>query len=107
MHFTHKYDDKLFIDFTGKKLTIVDEHTGELQDLQVFVCVLGNSQLTYVEACESQRKEDFIRCIENVLWFYEGVPRALVTDNLKAAVKKSHRYEPSVNNTFADFADHY
>ncbi len=107
MHFTHKSGDKLFIDFTGKKLTIVDEHTGELQDLEVFVCVLVSSQLTYAEACESQRKEDFIRCIENALWFYEGVPRALVTDNLKAAVKKSHRYEPSVNDTFADFADHY
>ena len=60
MHFTHKAGDKLFIDFTGKKLSIVDPHTGEIQDLEVFVCVLGSSQYTYVEACESQKKEDFI-----------------------------------------------
>lgn len=44
MNFTHKAGDKLFIDFTGKKLTIVDEHTGEIQELEVFVCVLGSSQ---------------------------------------------------------------
>lgn len=107
MHFDHKAGDKLFIDFTGKKLTIVDEHTGELHDLEIFVCVLGSSQFTYVEACESQKKEDFIRCIENALWYYGGVPKALVVDNLKAAVTKSSRYEPRVNETFADFADYY
>ena len=107
MHFDHKAGDKLFIDFTGKKLTIVDEHTGELQDLEIFVCVLGSSQFTYVEACVSQKKEDFIRCIENALWYYGGVPKALVVDNLKAAVTKSSRYEPRVNETFADFAEYY
>ena len=69
MHFTHKAGDKLFIDFTGKKLSIVDPHTGEIQDLEVFVCVLGSSQYTYVEACESQKKEDFIACVENALCF--------------------------------------
>lgn len=107
MRFNHKAGDKLFIDFTGKKLTIVDKYTGELKDLEVFVCVLGASQYTYVEACESQKKEDFIRCIENALWFYGGVPRALVTDNLKAAVTKSSRYEPKINETLSDFADYY
>jgi transposase len=107
MNFTHKAGDKLFIDFTGKKLTIVDEHTGEIQELEVFVCVLGSSQFTYVEACESQKKEDFIRCIENSLWYYGGVPKALVTDSLRAAVTKSSRYEPLVNETFADFAEYY
>jgi transposase len=107
MHFTHTAGDKLFIDFTGKKLAIVDRHTGELQDLEVFVCVLGSSQFTYVEACGSQKKEDFIRCIENALWYYGGVPKALVTDNLRAAVTKSSRYEPLVNETLADFAEHY
>jgi len=107
MHFTHKAGDKLFIDYTGKKLHIIDKHTGEIQDLEVFVCVLGSSQYTYVEARESQRKEDFIACVENALWFYGGVPQALVPDNLRAAVTKSSRYEPKVNETFADFAEHY
>jgi transposase len=107
MHFTHKAGDKLFIDYTGKKLTIVDRDTGELQDLEVFVCVLGSSQYTYVEASASQKKEDFIHSVENALWFYGGVPYALVPDNLKSAVTKSSRYEPKVNETFADFAEYY
>ena len=107
MHFTHKAGDKLFIDFTGKKLSIVDRHTGEIQDLEVFVCVLGSSQYTYVEACESQKKEDFMACVENAIWFYGGVPEALVPDNLRAAVTKSSRYEPKVNEDFADFAAYY
>ena len=107
MHFTHKAGDKLFIDYTGKKLTIVDRDTGELQDLEVFVCVLGSSQYTYVEASPSQKKEDFVRSVENALWFYGGVPQALVPDNLRSAVTKSSRYEPKVNETFADFAEHY
>ena len=107
MHFTHKAGDKLFIDYTGKKLVIVDRDTGELQNLEVFVCVLGSSQYTYVEACDSQKKVDFIRCVENALRFYGGVPSALVPDNLRAAVTKSSSYEPKVNETFADFAEYY
>ena len=107
MRMEHKAGDKLFIDFTGKKLTIVDKETGELKELEVFVCILGSSQYTYVEACGSQKLEDFIRCTENALWFYGGVPRALVPDNLKSAVTKSSRYEPKVNEVFADFAEHY
>lgn len=107
MHMEHKAGDKLFIDFTGKKLHIVDRDTGELKELEVFVCILRSSQYTYVEACASQKLEDFIRCTENSLWFYGGVPKALVPDNLKSAVTKSSRYEPKVNEVFADFAEHY
>jgi hypothetical protein len=73
----------------------------------VFVAVLGCSQLTYVEATESQRKEDFIGSCENALHFYGGVPQALVTDNLKSAVTKASRYEAVLNEDFAAFGDHY
>ncbi len=52
---------------------------------EVYVCVLGNSHYTYAEASESQKKENFIRCTENALWFYGGVPNALIPDNLRAA----------------------
>lgn len=67
LNFTHKAGDNLFIDFTEKKLSIVDEHTGGIQKLEVFVLVLDNSQFTYIEACESQKKADFISCSENSL----------------------------------------
>lgn len=107
MHLEHKAGDKLFIDFAGEKLSLLDTESGELRDVEVFVAVLGCSQLTYVEAVYSQKKEDLIRACENALHFYGGVPQAIVPDNLRSAVSKSSRYEPLINETFADFAEHY
>ncbi|TDE18536.1 IS21 family transposase [Dyadobacter psychrotolerans] len=107
MHQDHKAGDKLYVDFAGVKLSLTDKETGEVTDVEVFVAILGASQLTYVEAVMSQQKEDFIAACENTLHYIGGVPAAIVPDNLKAAVTKSHRYEPTLNEAFADFADHY
>ncbi len=107
MHLDHKAGDKMFVDFAGEKLSIVDKDSGEVKETEVFIAILGASQLTYIEAVFTQQKEDFIAACENALHYYGGVPAAIVTDNLKAAVIKSSRYEPTINETFADFADHY
>ena len=107
MHMDHKAGDKLYVDFAGEKMTYTDKETGEIIEVEVFVAILGASQLTYVEAVMSQQKEDFIAACENTLHFIGGVPAAIVPDNLKAAVTKSSRYEPTLNETFEDFADHY
>lgn len=107
MHRTHKVGDKLFVDFAGKKLSYIDKETGERIDAEVFVAVLGASQLTYIEAVPSQQKEDFVKACENTMHYIGGVPSAIVPDNLKAAVIKSHRYEPTLNQTFESFAQHY
>ncbi len=107
LHIEHKAGDKMYIDFAGKKLHIVDKAMGEIKPVEVFVAVLGCSQLTYVEAVMSQQKEDFIQCVENALWYFQGVPQAIVPDNLRSAVKKASRYEPLLNETFEDFALHY
>jgi transposase len=107
MHVEHKAGDKLFVDYAGEKLQLVDPHTGEVKQVEVFVAILGCSQLTYVEASYSQQKEDLISSCERTLHYIGGVPCALVTDNLKSAVTKSSRYEPVLNETFADFGEHY
>ena len=107
MHMEHKAGDKLFIDYAGKKLTVVDKDTGEITEVEFFVAILGSSQYTYAEASPTQQKEDFISSVENALRFYGGVPAAIVPDNLKSAVIKSNKYEPTVNETFLDFAEHY
>lgn len=107
MRMEHKAGDKLYVDFAGDKLGYVDPDTGELIPVEVFVAILGASQLTYVEAVMTQQKEDFIAACENALHFYQGVPAAIVPDNLKSAVTKSSKYEPTLNETFADFAEHY
>jgi transposase len=107
MHIEHKAGDKMYIDFAGEKLRIVDAITGEIQMVEVFIAVLGASQLTYIEAARSQRKEDLIACCENALHYFGGVPMAIVPDNLKSAVKKSDKYEPTLNEAFESFAQHY
>ncbi len=107
MHFEHSPGDKLYIDFAGKKLHWVDRQSGEIHDVEVYVALLGYSQFTYVEAIHSQKKEDFISATENALHYFGGVPRVLVTDNLKSAVTKASKYEADLNTDFADFANHY
>lgn len=107
MHMEHKAGDKMFIDYTGEKLQVVDPESGEMKNVEVFVAILGASQLTYVEAVESQRVEDFIGCCENALHYFGGSPNAIVPDNLKSAVIKSNRYEPKLNENFEAFADYY
>jgi len=107
MHMNHKAGDKMFIDYAGKTLEVVDKATGEATEVQFYVAILGASQYTYAEASMSQRKEDFVASTENALHFFGGVPAAIVPDNLKSAVIKSNRYEPTINETFLDFAEHY
>jgi len=107
MHMEHKAGDKLFVDFTGKKLVITDRVTGEKQEVEVFVAVLGASQLVYVEASMSQKKEEWIRLNENALRYIGGTPQAIVPDCLKSAVTKTDRYEPDINPEYLDFARHY
>lgn len=107
MHLEHKMGDKLFVDYTGKKLNIVDRLTGEIKQVEVFVAILAGSQYTYVEAAESQKKEDFIRSLYNSLEYFGGVPQVIVPDNLKSAVNQSHNYEPTLNKHLKAFGLHY
>ena len=107
MRIEHKAGDKLYIDFAGEKLSITDQETGEVSAVEVFAAILGCSQLMYAEGVPSQKKEELIRACENALLFFGGVPAAIVPDNLKSAVTKSSKYEPTINQTFADFAEHY
>ena len=107
MPMQHKYGDKLFIDFTGKKLPIVDRTTGEVTEAEVFIGILGASQYTYVEACPSQSLEHFINCTANCLTYFGGVPQALVPDNLKSAVTQASKYEAVINRHYRSLALHY
>jgi len=107
MHMNHKAGEMVFIDYTGHKMNIVNKRTGERTRVEVFVAILGASQYTFVEASYSQKKEDFIRCVENAFHYFGGVTEAIVPDNLKSAVTKADLYEPTVNEAFMDFAEHY
>lgn len=107
MHMEHEPGDKVYIDFTGKKLSYVDLETGEVVPVEVLVTILGYSQLIYVEGLRDQKKESFVEGCENALRFYQGAGKALVPDNLKSAVTVASKYEPKINEMYREFANHY
>lgn len=107
MHIEHKAGDKMFADFTGKKMTIYDRITGEEKEVETFVAILPCSRNTFTYATESQKKEDWIKANDEALWYFGGVPKAIVPDCLKSAVTKADYYEPDINPDYADFAEYY
>ncbi|MGF1586946.1 MAG: IS21 family transposase [Bacteroidales bacterium] len=107
MHIEHKAGDLIYADFTGKKMHYVNQETGEVIPVEIFVTILGASQLIYVEAVNSQKLEDWIWANENAWRYYGGVTRGICPDNLKAAVTKACNYEPLLNESYDDLARHY
>jgi transposase len=107
MRQTHKAGEKLFVDFSGLTVPWIDRETGEIFQAEIFVAVLGASNYTYVEACESQSLPCWIEAHVRALEFIGGVPNAVVPDNLKAGVTKAHYYDPDINMTYQDFGCHY
>lgn len=107
MRQVHRAGEKLFVDFAGKKPRVVDPRTGVASEVELFVAVLGASNYTYVEAVESQSGRDWISAHVNALAFFGGAPEAIVPDQLKAGVTKACRYEPEVQRTYEELAEHY
>ena len=103
----HYAGDKLFVDFSGLTMPIVNRTTGEITKSQIFVAVLGASGYTFVHAVASQSTEDFIECHTKALSFYGGVPNIIVPDNLKAGVISNKKGKIILNRSYADMAKHY
>jgi transposase len=94
-------------DYAGQTVPIIDPLTGEIRPAQIFVAVLPASLLTFAYASFSQRLPDWIEGQQRALSFFGGVTKAIVCDNLKAGVAKPLWFEPTINATFAAFAEHY
>jgi len=102
----HRGGEKLFIDYADG-LSIVNRVTGEFIMTQLFLAVWGASNYTYAEASLSQTLPDWIGSHRRALEYFGGSPRVLVPDNLKSGVSKACKYEPVLNPTYADMAEHY
>lgn len=107
MRQVHIAGEKLFIDYCGPTIPIVNPDTGEFRQAQVIVFVWGASTHTYAEATESQKKSNWIESHVNAFEYFGGVPEILVPDNLKSAVTKACRYEPQINTSYQHMASHY
>ena len=103
----HRAGEKLFIDFSGDGIEIIDPKTGEVRVAKLFVAVLGASSLTYVEPVLAEDLPNWTQCHVNALLFYGGATAIWVPDNLKAGVTKPDAYEPELNPTYANLAQHY
>lgn len=107
MRQTHKAGDKLFVDFAGDTVAVIEAGTGALRRAHIFVAVLGASNYTYAEARWSEALPDWIGAHVNAFTAMGGVAHAIVCDNLKAGVTAICRYEPGINRTYQDLATHY
>jgi transposase len=104
---THLAGEKLFVDYCGPTVSILDPISGAQRPAQIFVAVLGASNYTYAEATFSQSLPDWIASHVRAFAFFGGVPQLIVPDNLKSGVTKACRYEPALNATYAEMLEHY
>lgn len=107
MRQTHVAGEKLFVDFAGDTVPVFDAASGQWRPAQIFIAALGASNYTFAQARWSQSLADWIAAHVDTLTALGGVPKAAVCDNLKAGVTKPSRYEPGINRTYQDLADHY
>lgn len=103
----YKGGEKLFVDYCGVTVEVVEVETGEVTKAQIFVACLGASNYTYAEASPSQGLAHWIGAHERALRFLGGVPECIVPDNLKSGVTDPCRYEPGINRSYQEFAEHY
>jgi transposase len=103
----HRAGEKMFVDYCGRTVPIIETSTGEVREAQVFVAVLGASNFTYAEATWTQGLADWTGSHVRTMTFFGGVPEIIVPDNLKSGVLKTCRYEPELNPTYQDMASHY
>jgi transposase len=107
MRQAHVAGERLFVDYAGTTLEVIDEATGEVITAQLFVAALGASNQTYAEATWTQGLADWIGSHTRAFAFFGGVPAMVVSDNLKSGITKACFYEPAVNRTYAEMAAHY
>src|SRR5208282_851343 len=103
----HVAGEKLFVDYSGHTMEVIDGLTGEVLTAQIFVAVLGASNFTYAEATFTQSLPDWISSHVRAFSFFGGVARQTGSDNLKAGITRACFHEPMINRTYADLARHY
>lgn len=107
MRHVHRAGEKMFVDYSGKKPTIIDPTTGEVTEVELFVAVLGASNYTYAEVSRTQQVPDWIASHERAFAFFGGVTEIVVCDQLKSGVTMPGRYEPGLQRTYEEFAQHH
>lgn len=103
----HRAGEKCFVDYAGMTMPVVDPKTGEVTDMQIFVAAMGASNFIFCEAQTSQKIQDWLDGHIHAFEYFGGVPHVLVPDNLKSGVRSACFYEPDINPSYKELADHY
>jgi transposase len=103
----HRAGEKLFVDYAGQTVPVVNPGTGEFWPAQVFVAVLGASNYSFAEATRSQALPDWLGSHVRAFEFFDGLPEVVVPDNLKSGVSAACRYDPELNPGYQQLAEHY
>ena len=107
MRQVHRAGHKIFVDYSGKRPSVVDRGSGDARPVELFVGVLGASSYVYAEATVGQDLASWIGSHVRMFEYFGGCAEILVPDNLKSGVTRACRYEPAVNRTYAEMAEHY
>lgn len=107
MRQSHRPGEKVFVDYAGQTAEVIDPGSGEIREAQVFVGTLGASNLTYAEATWTQGLADWLGSHRRMFEYFDGVPEVLVPDNLRTGVNRAHRYDPEINPSYQEMANHY
>ena len=107
MRQTHQPGEKGFSDFSGDGFGVTNPRTGEITKAELFVAALGASSYTFACAVATQQLPDWTHCHRKFFEFIDGVPAIMVPDNLKSGVKQADRYEPEINLSYQQMAEHY
>lgn len=103
----HRAGEKLFVDYAGQTVPVVNRLSGEIREAQIFIATLGASNFTYAEATWTQTLPDWCASHVRALGYIGSSPELFVPDNLKSAVTRACRYEPLLNRTYEALAEHY
>lgn len=103
----HRAGEKTFVDYCGPTVDVVDGSTGEVRPASIFVAVLGASSYTYAEATPGQELADWIGAHVRAFEFFGGVSELIIPDNPRTGVQRACWYEPDLNRTYQDLAEHY
>jgi transposase len=107
MRQNHGAGEKVFVDYSGKRLAVTDPLTGDVRLAEIFVGVLGASSFTFAEATWTQQLPDFIGSHVRMFKVFGGTPRLVVPDNLKSAVHRASFFDPEINRSYGMMASHY
>ena len=103
----HAAGERMFVDYSGTRMAVIDPTTGAARPAEIFIAVMGASNMTYVEASWSQALPDWIGAHTHAFAAFGAVPTLVVSDNLKSGVIRACFYEPEINRSYAEMAAHY